>query len=125
MNVEFRQIQQAATSVLGAVLNNSPSDDAGIKSLLSVEIDGQQQQLLIVGNTHRYFDDANCIAILNPDESLVSKINIGVAYMSGILKEMVARRCDAMLQLQMIGEESHITTSYRSQRRSQSVSSVS
>lgn len=124
MNAEFLQIQQISTAVLGAVLKNSLSEDAGIKTLVSTELDGQPKQLLIVGNAHRRFNDANCIAILNPDESLVSKINIGVAYMPSILKEMVARRCDAMVQLQMIGEKSHITTSYQSRRRSPPVSSV-
>jgi len=123
MNAEFEQIQQVATAVLGAVLKSSPSDDAGIKTLVSAEIDGQQKQLLIVGNTHRFFHDANCIAILNPDDSLVSKIRPGVAYMSGALKEMVSGCCDSMLQLQMIGRDSHITTSYR--RRAVPVSALS
>lgn len=123
MNVEFHQIQQVATDVLTGVLKSSPSDDAGIKTLVSTEIEGQQKQLLIVGNTHRLFNDANCIAILNPDESLASKIRPGVAYMPGVLKEMVSGRCDSMVQLQMIGKDSRITTSYR--RRSPPVSAVS
>lgn len=122
MNTELRQIQQVASAVLGAVLQNSPSDDAGIKTLISVEIDGQQQQLLIVGNTHRHFNDANCVAVLNPDETLVSKIKTGVGYTSASLKEIVSKRCDAMVKLQMIGRDSRITTTYRSRRRRSAVS---
>lgn len=124
MNADFEKIQQVAAAVMGSVLESSPSDDAGIKTLVSTEFDGQQKQLLIVGNTHRFFNDANCIAILNPDESLASKIRPGVAYMSGILKEMVSDRCDSMVQLQMIGKDSRITTSYRSRLRSSSVAAA-
>lgn len=116
MNTDFHQIQQVATAVLGAVLKKSLSDDAGIKTLVSAEINGQEKQLLIVGNTHRSFDDANCIAILNPDESLASVINLGVAYTSVILKEIVAKRCDAMLQLQMVGKNTYVTSRYCAQR---------
>lgn len=123
MNAEFEQIQQVATMVLGAVLKSSPSDDAQIRTLISTEIDGQQKQLLIVGNTHRFFNDADCIAILNPDKSLVSKVRPGVAYMSGALKGMVSGRCDSMVQLQMIGRDSRITACYR--RRAVPVSAVS
>lgn len=117
MNTEFSQIQQVASAILSAVLNNSTSDDAGVKTMVSTEINGQQQQLLIVGNTHRHFNDANCVAVLNPDESLFGKINTGVGYTSAILKEIVAKRCDAMLQVQMVGENTYVTSRYRAQRR--------
>jgi hypothetical protein len=65
---------------------------------VDVDVDGSIKTLLVVGNAHPSFEDGSLIAVLNPDESLLSRIMPGCAY-SRSLKEIVRGKCDVMLYM--------------------------
>ncbi|MGE0086574.1 MAG: hypothetical protein AB7S75_19375 [Desulfococcaceae bacterium] len=56
-------------------------------------------QTLIVGNAHREVEDGHCIAIINPDESLLTQVVAGCAYTGDTLKNIVKGKCDLMIEI--------------------------
>lgn len=93
------EIQSLAAGVLKAILTSSAEDDVTFRSMLTTQSGGTNMPVLLVGKTHREFDDGYCIAILNPDTDLSKDLVPGVAYSRAMLKEIVAKRCDAMLMI--------------------------
>ena len=92
------QIKQVAVNTFLAILPASADDDAAFRMLLTVKIGGEVKPLLLLGNVHGKIEDGHVLAVLNPDKELCEQFVAGVAYTHGILKEIVAKRCDlAML----------------------------
>lgn len=92
------KLAKIAEPVFRALLAHSAEERGIFRVLMTVNVDGSPKPLLIVGNAHPRIEDGDCIAVLNPDESLQKEVTGGVAYM-GHIKTIVTGRCDAMVHL--------------------------
>jgi hypothetical protein len=116
MNTTFSQLESFGADVLKLFLASSTAENTAIRTMSSAQDGSDVKTLMVVGSVHRDFADGNCIVILNPDESLVGQIKSGVAYHPRGLKRVVANRCDAMLQMNLIGQRSQVVGRYRARR---------
>ncbi|MBN3729485.1 hypothetical protein [Burkholderia sp. Tr-20390] len=83
--------------VIGALRH---ADHGGtFKGLFTLNVDGSPKPVLLIGAAHGTHEDGQVIAILNPDEELSARVHAGVSYTGGLLKEIVAGKCDAMVHL--------------------------
>ncbi|MGZ0002933.1 hypothetical protein [Burkholderia gladioli] len=93
------------------------SDHGGtIKALFTLNIDGSPKPVLLIGSAHGSHVDGEVIAILNPDRELFDRLQPGLGYFRGLLKEIVAGRCDAMVHVWIEAyrkDPSSIIDSYR------------
>ncbi|CAJ6621777.1 Uncharacterised protein [Burkholderia pseudomallei] len=94
----LKRLGAAATDiVLGAIKH---ADHGGtFKGVFTLNVDGTPKPVLLIGAAHGTHEDGQVIAILNPDEGLVDRVHAGVGYAGGLLKEIVAGKCDAMVHL--------------------------
>ena len=113
MKQELAQVKALSADVLRCMLASVPEDNGTFRLVSSMTSDPLSKSVLLVGSTHRAFDDGYCIAILNPDEKLLEKINPGVGYTSKILQEIVRGHCDAALTSRLAGGKVHQTWAYR------------
>ncbi|MBU0593846.1 MAG: hypothetical protein KKH74_08940 [Gammaproteobacteria bacterium] len=93
----FDKIEKIAVKHYLCALESSATEDSLFRTLMNVDMDGSMKPLLVVGVTHPWFYDGFFIAVLNPDISLISKINPGCGSSDFILKEIVSKKCDLML----------------------------
>lgn len=95
------QLQEVAVALCLSVLKVNAGDQGTFRLLLTSKVDSEEKPLLFVGNVHGQVKDSHVIAILNPSEELAAsgKIAAGTDYPSGLLKEIVAGQCDAMVEL--------------------------
>lgn len=93
------QIIQFAQPYHALLLSLSPENDGLFKAIATVHDAGTDKPLLLVGNAHSQVQDGECIAILNPSKDLMKEVKPGVAYTPGVLKEIVAGRCEQMFHL--------------------------
>jgi hypothetical protein len=93
MNIA-EQIQKVAVNTFLAILPASADDNAAFRMLLTVKVGDEVKPLLLIGNVHGKIEDGHVLAVLNPDKELCEQFIAGVAYTHGILKEIVAKRCD-------------------------------
>lgn len=118
MRNEIDEMTTLAGSFLKSLLAASPDDNGTFRLLVTTGIGDAPKPMLMIGNTHRhYYEDAYSIAILNPDESLLSDVRPGVAYTRFILKEMVSKRCDAMVLIWLEGGNIRQAITYRARRQ--------
>lgn len=76
------------------------SDHGGtIRALFTLNIDGSPKPVLLIGSAHGSHKDGEVIAILNPDHELLDRLQPGLGYSGGLLKEIVTGRCDAMVRV--------------------------
>lgn len=108
---QFDKVEKIAASLFLCAIQSSAKTSVMFRNLIDVDIDGSTKPLLVVGHAHPGYGDGSCIAILNPDKSLISKIIPGCGYSSFILKELVQRKCDLTLALCI-----NINCGYRSVR---------
>lgn len=92
-----KQIQQTAVNAFLAFLPASAADNGVFRVLLTAKVDDEVKPLLLIGNAHCRVEDGHCLAVLNPDRELCDRLVAGCAYTHGILKEIVAKRCDLAL----------------------------
>lgn len=98
----FDDLEVYASQIFFHTLQSAGSnEDSPFRMLADVNIDGTVKPVLLLGNVHPHpeFRDGHCIAILNPDKTLLKRINPGVGISTPILKEIVERKCDLMLYL--------------------------
>ncbi len=95
----IEQVKQMAVGYLKGVMTIGPDDEATFRMLITATVGGEVKPLLLLGNAHRKYDDGHCIAILNPDAELVDKLGAGCGCSGANLKDMVTKRCDAMLDV--------------------------
>lgn len=95
----FEKVEKVASSLYLCALRSSANESVMFRNLIDFHVDGCKKPLLVLGHAHPSHGDGSCIAILNPDESLVSEIIPGCGYSSSILKEIVTRKCDLALSL--------------------------
>ncbi len=117
MNAIFGQLENFGIDVLRLFLATGTAEDTAVRVLSSFQDGNETKPVLVVGSVHRDFSDGNCVVILNPDESLVDQVRSGVAYHPVGLKRTVAKCCDAMLQVHVVGQRSHVVGCYRARRR--------
>lgn len=101
----FDQIEQLAVANLLFALKHSPDDNGTFKTLVTMNAGSIAKPLLLVGNAHHAFQDGHVIAVLNPDEDLIRELSAGCGYGSAQLKEIVAQRCDCMVDIHVIGAD--------------------
>lgn len=95
------QLQEVAVSLFLAVLRVSADHQGTFRLLITSKIDGEEKPLLVVGNAHAQVEDGHVIAVFNPTKELAASDGVapGTAYPTGLLKEIVAGQCDAMVEL--------------------------
>lgn len=93
------QIKQTAVNHFLGVLNSSADHNAPFRSLVTTKVGDSIKPLLLIGTAHSKVEDGHCMAFLNPDESLVNELTAGCGYGRMHLKEIVAKRCDLMLDV--------------------------
>lgn len=82
-----------------SVLPVSAAHQAPFKTLITIDVDGEQMPLLIVGTAHSAVEDGSCIAVLNPDPQLATKLSGSWGANTRIFKEAVAKKCDMAIAL--------------------------
>lgn len=117
MNTKFEQLESCGANVLRFFLSTGTAEDTAIRIISSLQEGDEIKPVLVVGSVHRDFSDGNCIVVLNPDESLIDQVKSGVAYHPVELKWAVAKRCDAMLQMNLIGHRPYVVGSYQARNR--------
>ncbi len=117
MQNEIAQMRALAASALKSILAASPGQNGTFRLLVTTNIGDTPKPLLMVGNAHRHFEDAHGIAILNPEEGVLDEIRPGVAYSESLLKEIVGGRCDAMIDVWLVGGRLGRGYTYRARRK--------
>ena len=97
-NLVSIRVKEIAESVFRSVLKVSADSQGTFRLIISAKIDNEEKPLLILGNAHGEIEDGHCIAILNPDEDILSdeRVIAGSSYAGDTLKNLVQGRCDLM-----------------------------
>lgn len=70
------------------------------KGIFTLLIEAEEYPVLILGNAHGVpNEDGHAIAVLNPDIDLKDELHAGCSYSGMLLKEIVAGRCNAMVEV--------------------------
>ncbi len=101
MNKQMQQMTDMATGIVNGLLATTKTDVA-FKRTIALEA-GEGKDVLVFGNVHPEYNDGYCIAVLNPKQALQEQLQPAVAYRPGILKELVAGHCEAMVQVSLVG----------------------
>lgn len=97
------QLSALAETSIRAAISHAPKSDGLFLSMTTENIGGETKPVLMVGNAHAEYDDGHAIVVLNPEESLLSEIEPGVAYGSASLKAIARKRCDLLLDVFVVG----------------------
>lgn len=92
------RIRDIAVDVFKTVLRHCNGEHSTFRMTMTVNVDGEQKPLLILGNAHSAIEDGHVLAVLNPDRDLTKELGAGVGYSTG-LKEIVGKRCDCMVDV--------------------------
>ena len=92
------QVEKIAVNLWNNALSVSPDDNGPFKMLVSMKTGDSTKPLLLIGNVHGRIQDGYCIAVLNPDKSLCDEL-VPSAYGHKLLTEIVAKRCDLMVNI--------------------------
>lgn len=103
-NIEIANMKNKVSKIVECIFKSILSSSFGyqrtFRALITVEIEeNEPKPLLILGNAHSKFDDGHCIAILNPDEEILNKVQAGCAYLGGLLKKIIQGKCDLMVEM--------------------------
>ena len=94
-----KKIKEVSIHLFNSVLTISANQHGTFRLLVTIQIDDQSKPLFIVGNAHSEIEDGHCIAVLNPEKSLMNEVIAGCAYTGSSLKGIVQGKCDAMVEL--------------------------
>jgi len=90
---------QAASGIFLATMKYSEHSGA-FRGLFTLNISGTPKPVLVVGTAHGVpNEDGGFIAVLNPDHELAERLHVNCSYAGGLLKEIVAGKCDAMVEV--------------------------
>jgi len=100
-------IQNKAIEQFKSIYEDNKDTNHGFKILKSIKIGEDTKDLLILGimNTWNRYD--TCIAVLNPSQEVIQKLEQGCVYTGNSLKRIVARKCDLMLDLLVKTRKNH------------------
>jgi hypothetical protein len=93
------EVKEISVNIFNTILKSSADSAGTFRVLMTAKIEEKEKPLLVVGNAHASFEDGHCIAVLNPDENVLDKVQGGVHYHGGLLKETVQGKCDLMIEL--------------------------
>ena len=95
----FDMIQNTAIEQFKSIYKDNRDTNHGFKVLKSIKIGENTKDLLILGimNTYNRYD--TCIAVLNPNQEVIQKLEQGCVYTGNSLKRIVSRKCDLMVDL--------------------------
>jgi len=96
MNINRRLIEIAEKAIVDKLLSKTGQT---IHQVTTIEVTGELKPLFLVGYVSQEIEDGSCVAIVNPDKELIKKIEPNVSYSSAILKEIIAKKCDSMVQI--------------------------
>ena len=93
------KVKEIAVSLFKSVLKISSDQHGTFRLIVTAKIQDEDKPLLILGNAHSEIEDGHCIAILNPDKSILNKVVAGCSYPADSLKEIVGGKCDLTVDL--------------------------
>lgn len=94
------EVEIIVYNVYMRALEASPEKNALFREMMMVGLNGTTRLLMIVGAINQYYPaDDSCVAVLNPDKSLLREIHPGWYYGSSALTLMVQGKCDFALGL--------------------------
>lgn len=83
-----------------SALEASPEESSLFRKMKMVDLTGSTRLLMVVGATNQYYaSDNSCVAVLNPDRSLLREIHPGCYYGGAELLDIVQGKCDFALGL--------------------------
>lgn len=94
----IERLTDAATDIFLGALKHT-AHGGHFKGLFTLNVDDVPKPVLLVGSAHGSHEDGQVIAVLNPDREVIDRLTPGVGYHGAVLKEMVAGKCDAMVQV--------------------------
>ena len=93
------EVKEIAINIFNTILKSSADSGGTFRVLITAKIEEKEKPLLVVGKAHASFEDGHCIAVLNPDENVLDKVQGGVYYHGDFLKKTVQGKCDLMVEL--------------------------
>lgn len=114
MEKQIEQMRGMASSVVRSILGADGSPDVAFKTMVELETGGDKA--LLLGSVHRDFNDAHCIAILNPVAKLVERLQPAVGFSAVQLREIVRGKCDAMMRVMFLGKTERVRGTYQARR---------
>ena len=92
-------IKNKAIEQFKSIYKDNRDTNHGFKVLKSISIGEDTKDLLILGimNTRNGYD--TCVAVLNPSQEVIQKLEQGCVYTGDSLKRIVSRKCDLMIDL--------------------------
>ena len=94
-NIMLEIIKNKAIEQFRSIYKENQEFDRTFKMLIPTGDD----QLLILGIMNTRFKYDTCIAVLNPSEELIDKLEPGCAYTGNSLRKLVNGKCDVMVDL--------------------------
>jgi hypothetical protein len=95
----LQPLRALAFDVLRTLIKHA-GQSGTFKGMFTLLINGEEKPVLIVGTAHgASHEDGSAIAVLNPDQSLHNELEAATCYGGGLLKEIVAGKCDAMIEV--------------------------
>ena len=89
------QVKKIAAIHMQGILSFTKDHNAPFKSLITVNVDGENKTMLLVGKAQGAGQRANCLAILNPDHDLVEKATFRLIESESLLDETFPQHCDS------------------------------
>lgn len=94
------KVEMVVYDIYMSALETSPEESSLFRKLLMVDLNGSRRLLMVAGATHQYYQtDNSCVAVLNPDRSLLREIHPGCYYDRPELLGIVQDKCDFALGL--------------------------
>lgn len=94
------KVEMIVYDIYMSAIDASPEESFLFRKLMMVDLNGSRRQFMVVGATHQYYSSDNaCVAVLNPDRSLLREIHPGCYYGSSALMHIVRGKCDFALGL--------------------------
>ena len=88
------QVKKIAANHMQSILSFTKDHNAPFKSLVTVNVDGGDKPLLLLGMADGKAEKSYCMGILNPDSYLVEHACSNLALYEHVFKKTVAKHCD-------------------------------
>jgi hypothetical protein len=97
----INHIRKAAVEIFVAILKSSAKFGGTFKLMMLAQIGRRVKPLLLVGRADSMFESGRCIAVLQPSQGLIDDLTIERFFYDNDLKEIVAGKCEAALNLRI------------------------
>lgn len=100
MNENISKLKNAAVDYLDMSIKLASGGGRGkFRGSFTIFTGAGAIPVMIVGTADGSVEDGQAIAVLNPDPELSERIKPGVGYHGGLLKEILAGKCDGMVHV--------------------------